>query len=89
MVVYGRLDTDRSTRLGLSVSRKVGGAVTRNRIRRRLSEAFRPLGGALPNGANVIIVARPRIVEQSYHNMEVELAGLIDKLAGALAKESK
>ncbi len=89
MVVYGHPDTGGPTRLGVSASRKVGGAVTRNRIRRRLSAAFRALVNVLPEGAKVIIVARPRIVELTYHNMETELKGLVGKLAEALAKGAK
>lgn len=48
-----------SSRLGLSVSRKVGGAVKRNRVKRCLREAFRHLAPALPEALDVMLVARP------------------------------
>jgi ribonuclease P protein component len=46
-------------RLGISVSRKVGGSVTRNRVKRVLREAFWGLEGRLPEGHDFVLVARP------------------------------
>lgn len=45
-------------RLGLSVSRKVGGAVQRNRVKRLLREAFALESAKLPEGTDVVVVAR-------------------------------
>ncbi len=47
------------TRLGITVSRKVGGAVTRNRVKRRVREAFRRHPERLVPNHDLIVIAKP------------------------------
>jgi ribonuclease P protein component len=58
LYVFPRGDDPSTPRLGLSVSRKVGGAVQRNHVKRLLREAFTLDGDRLPAGSDVVVVAR-------------------------------
>jgi ribonuclease P protein component len=63
------------TRFGFSTRRKLGGAVVRNRIRRRLREALRAMAPSFQPGWDVLIIARPAVVDADH-----------DALVGALGR---
>ena len=69
-----------STRLGLTVSTKVGPAVVRNRIRRVLRDLFRRRKARLPSGLDVVLIARSSAAQadtarltRAYERLEREL----------------
>ncbi len=72
-----------TTRLGLSVSRRVGGAVERNRIKRLLREAYARAEQDMRPGHDVVVVARPAAAELAERE---GLAGIDAALAELLAK---
>jgi ribonuclease P protein component len=76
-------------RLGLSVSRKVGGAVVRNRVKRVLREQFAQVAPRLPHATDFVVIARPGVAEHlEQHGSDAigaRLGELADRLVGAAA----
>lgn len=59
LIIYAMENGLGYSRLGLSVNRRVGGAVVRNVVRRRIKEAFRKNKADLPVGLDILCVAKP------------------------------
>jgi ribonuclease P protein component len=67
-------------RFGFTVSRKVGGAVLRNKVKRWLRESCRHLTSAFPNDGDFVIVARPSAARAGFAPTASELASLARRL---------
>jgi ribonuclease P protein component len=80
VAVYCRKNGSGENRLGVTVSTKLGGAVQRNRIRRRLKEIYRLNEKALFAGYDIVIVARMRSRHAGYKELESSVMTLFKKL---------
>lgn len=86
MVMWLREGDDASLRLGLAAGRTIGGAVQRNRAKRRLREAFRLNRHRLQGKCDIVLMARGRLNTAPWDEVQSELIQLADR-AGILKKE--
>lgn len=83
LLVRARDDGDPAIRLGVTVTKKIGGAVVRNRMKRRfraLSRTLLPRLGV--KGADHVLIGRAGGVERNFALLEKELAKALAKAAG-------
>jgi ribonuclease P protein component len=78
--VYYRRNGRSENRLGITVSTKLGGAVQRNRVRRRLKEIYRLNEEKLSKGFDIVIVARVRSRFVGYSELESSVISVFRKL---------
>ena len=93
LYAFPREEPTEEARLGVSVGRKVGGAVERNRVKRLLREAFRAFEGELPDGHDFVVVARPDAAELAERDgeqgVERALGELLEKAGFVPAEAAK
>ncbi len=65
------------SRLGIIVTRRMGKAVQRNRVKRILREVFRQLHSHLPPGLDVVVVAKPPLARAGLKDVEIEFRDTI------------
>jgi ribonuclease P protein component len=70
----------RAARFGVTVSRKVGNAVLRNKVKRWIRESCRRMQGEFPEGLDLVIVARPSAAGAGYGPTASELANLARRI---------
>ncbi len=76
-------------RLGLSVSRRVGNAVTRNTVRRRLREVFYSTVPEIPGDLDLVVSARPPAAEATFEELREEYLRSLRKLGEVRESEPR
>ena len=76
-------DAAQGARFGFTITKKIGGAVQRNRIRRRLKHALRSLIGDLADpGFDYVVVARRPALETGFTQLSAELRSALERIHG-------
>ena len=88
LVVYCRKNREGRSRFGYTVSARLGHAVVRNRVRRRLREIVRLSEPVLKQGFDIVIVARSRCVGAPYRKIEASFLEACGKL-GLIREETE
>ena len=87
LVLYARPNRTSINRIGITASKKLGHAVVRNRIRRRLREVYRLNEDAFQPGWDIVVVARSRCIDASFQDLTKAYLSLAAK-AGILKEEA-
>ena len=80
MIVVAAQPAKGPSRLGITVTRKVGNAVARNRIKRHVREVFRRHRARLPDGLDVVVIAKRNAAVVGHAQVERELVVLFERL---------
>ncbi len=88
LVLYARRNRTGISRVGFTVSKKLGHAVVRNRTRRRLREIYRLNEDRLLPGYDIVIVARTRAVDAPFNKLTASFLKLAGK-AGLIREGGK
>ncbi|MBQ1804412.1 MAG: ribonuclease P protein component [Oscillospiraceae bacterium] len=81
LVVYCRPNHRAHNRLGITVGAKLGHAVVRNRVRRRLREIYRLNQPRMKQGYDIVLVGRVRAASVSYQELERAFLRVCEKLS--------
>ena len=87
LVLYARKNRTGRSRVGITVSKKLGHAVVRNRVRRRLREIYRLHEDSFCPGWDIVVVARSRAVDAPFDRLTASYLSLAGR-AGILRQEA-
>ena len=79
LVLYARKNHTGENRVGITVSKKLGHAVVRNRVRRRLREVYRLNEEAFLPGWDIVVVARSKCIGASFQSLTKAYLALAEK----------
>ena len=86
LVLYARRNRTQGNRVGITVGKKLGHAVVRNRVRRRLREVYRLNEARFAPGWDIVVVARSRCIHADFGKLTAAYLSLAEK-AGILLSE--
>ena len=86
LVLYARANRLTTNRVGITVGKKLGKAVIRNRVRRRLREIYRCNEHRFAPGWDIVVVARSRCISADFNKLTNAYLSLAEK-AGILIQE--
>ena len=88
LVLYARRNRTQSNRVGITVGKKLGHAVVRNRVRRRLREVYRLNESRFAPGWDIVVVARSRCIKADFGKLTHAYLSLAEK-AGILRENAQ
>ncbi|MBD5656421.1 MAG: ribonuclease P protein component [Candidatus Eremiobacteraeota bacterium] len=81
LTAYAAETSTGGSRLAVTVSKALGGAVVRNRVRRRIRSAFEALRAPHPP-LRILVIMKPGAADRSYGQLAADVADVLERLAG-------
>ena len=88
LVVYELMSEGRGLRIGVSAGKKLGNAVTRNRVKRVIREAARSLLGDIEQGYDLVIIGRAGAKQAKMQEVRADLAKVLKRLGRLVSTDA-